>query len=283
METERRMNRKHNIRKKFQGTKKSPELNTTIQKSKNPARNARKYRFLPKCQTKTVEVRILAVNLNERPGGQLEAAVAARLMEQVRRDPSARAGSIRLTAKHSLGNYFRPRTWSACGVGAGDLVEFMESLTDRDLFLPRMGKPVPVPVCPLGELGQRGVYSLDITGWNKERDGTTTARGPFDLAPLTPAPAFPILWGHDHKRETRMIVSPDRQCIPKEGCRERGGKMWENHASRLHVNINFQLNSQPLAACLTEKNPWEEGPGRTLLQERSGKSLLFCGQTQRWA
>ena len=223
---------------------------------------------------------ILAVNLNERPGGQLEAAVAARLMEQVRRDPSARAGSIRLTAKHSLGNYFRTRTWSACGVGAGDLVEFMESLTDRNLFLPRMGNPVPVPVCPLGELGQRGVYALDITGWNKERDGTTTPRGPFDLAPLTPAPAFPILWGHDARRETRLIVSPDRQCVPKEGCRERGVKMWENHASRLHVNINFQLNSQPLAACLTEEiSLGGEWPNFTTREEWEIPLVLWANTT----
>jgi len=37
----------------------------------------------------------------------------------------------------------------------------------------------------------------------------------------------------------------------REGCRDRAITLWGATASRVHINVDFRLNSQPLAACLT--------------------------------
>lgn len=64
-------------------------------------------------------------------------------------------------------------------------------------------------------------------------------------------PTWPALWGHDAKRETTLFVQPDRQGEPKPGCSQRAQEVWRRTATSLHFNLDFRLNSQPLAACLT--------------------------------
>ena len=51
-----------------------------------------------------------------------------------------------------------------------------------------------------------------------------------------------------------MIVLPDAQGRSRADCRKRAAQLWHSGTSRLHFTVEFQLNSQPLAACLTE-NP----------------------------
>ena len=53
-------------------------------------------------------------------------------------------------------------------------------------------------------------------------------------------------------RERQLIVKPDREGRVKEGCEEQALDVWET-ATRLHLNRDFQLNSQSLAACLTRE------------------------------
>ncbi len=60
-----------------------------------------------------------------------------------------------------------------------------------------------------------------------------------------------MLWGHDARRETRLIVQPDKEGELRSGREEQARSVWERTASCLHFNRNFQLNSQPLCACLT--------------------------------
>ena len=112
-----------------------------------------------------------------------------------------------------------------------------------------MGASVPIPVCELGKFGRRGFLHRDITGKNSDGE----PRGPFDLEAASPAPEYPMLWGHDANREHQLIVYPDQQGISRKGHRERAAKLWREGASRLHFNLDFRINSQPLAACMTEK------------------------------
>ena len=100
----------------------------------------------------------------------------------------------------------------------------------------------------LSELGRRGVVDRDING--------APPRGPFDIIPLQADeyPQYPALWRHDASREISLMVVPDRRGRVRRGCTERAVELWQRTASRLHINRDFQLNSQPLAACITE-NP----------------------------
>ena len=107
------------------------------------------------------------------------------------------------------------------------------------------------PLVNLGILGSRGLYHMDISGTETIRSGLP--RGPFDIVQTDPGviSTWPALWGHDAKREARMIVKPDRRGLVRPECDDRAAEAWCNTASRLHFNRDFQINSQPLAACMT--------------------------------
>lgn len=67
---------------------------------------------------------------------------------------------------------------------------------------------------------------------------------------LTDAPTFPALWNHNAERERCLVVWPDREGLVRDGCKDSAIDAC-NTATRLHVNLDFRLNSQSLAACLT--------------------------------
>lgn len=109
----------------------------------------------------------------------------------------------------------------------------------------------PVPVAKLGQIGEPGPVHRDVDG----RDRNTEAyRGPFDTEPLERGrtASYPVLWAHDagSGRESQLEVLPDRQGRVRVGMVQRAHDVWAT-ATRLHLSLDFQLNSQPLAACLT--------------------------------
>ena len=93
-----------------------------------------------------------------------------------------------------------------------------------------------------------------IHGRAKRKDGLP--HGPFKLHKpnLDKNLTYPILWEHEAKNETRLIVEPDREGVVHAGCEERAIEVWEKTNSKLHFNLDFQLSSQPLTCCIT-KNP----------------------------
>ncbi|MYF69631.1 MAG: hypothetical protein F4053_15750 [Proteobacteria bacterium] len=96
-----------------------------------------------------------------------------------------------------------------------------------------------------GAGANRGIYHMDING--------TGGRGAFDIRRVEPGevPSYVTLWSHDARRETRLIVGIDSVAEPRAGYQAKARKTWDRTASRLHSNRDFQLNSQPLAMCLT--------------------------------
>ncbi len=115
----------------------------------------------------------------------------------------------------------------------------------------------------LRELGARGLLHRDINGieknaekqsepWgNDSKRGDDSFRGPFDIVSLsTETPTFPALWGHDAGRERTLVVEPDSEGQVREHCQDRAHEVWRA-ATRLHFSLDFRLNSQSLAACLT--------------------------------
>ena len=61
-----------------------------------------------------------------------------------------------------------------------------------------------------------------------------------------------MLWGHAADRERHLVVEPDAAGEVLPDCAERAVAAWKT-ATRLHFNRDFRLNSQSLAACLTDE------------------------------
>ena len=167
-------------------------------------------------------------NLAYRPQSILEATQIARNLEQ---HSSSFVGTI-----HDTG---------AAGVRDSSLSRFMARLCRGCLALPRTDGELPVPVTELGHLADRGVVHRDING--------AGARGAFDIEahPGTGLPEFPALWSHSAEAERYLEVRPDTRGIVRSGMREQAVRTWERTASLLHSNLDFQLNSQSLAMCIT--------------------------------
>ena len=149
------------------------------------------------------------------------------------------------------------------GVSNVDVMMASTELIAGRLYLPRHA-PVSLPICPLNKLGYRGPVHRDISGRNTDK----TSRGPFDILKLEDRSRYlqaswPVLWSHDHRSETTMQVLPCSQGIERPEMRGLGLIVWNGRinelgysiagATRLHLNSDFQVNSQPVAACLTPK------------------------------
>ena len=136
------------------------------------------------------------------------------------------------------------------GVANPDVIEAAAALAQGVLRLPGLDNQ-PIPLAPLAELGERGLYHLDIAGPALSKAGVP--RGPFDIDPLPwneAPPSYPVLWSHDADRERRLTVQPDSQGTVRHGRRDHALAVWAT-ATRLHFNLDYRLNSQSLACCLT--------------------------------
>ncbi|MCY3773648.1 MAG: hypothetical protein OXG98_16705 [Gemmatimonadetes bacterium] len=133
-----------------------------------------------------------------------------------------------------------------------ELVDTVRNLQDGNLKLPRVPETYSVPTTTLRELGSRGLYHLDINGGDVRRTGEESGyfRGPFDIVHTSDQPTFPALWRHSAERERQIVVQSDSAGLIREDCEDRAHSAWRT-ATRLHFSLDFRLNSQSLAACLT--------------------------------
>ena len=174
------------------------------------------------------------------------------------------------------------------GVSNPDVAQAARSLTEGQLALPPH-ESLNLPITPLRHLGNRGPVHRDING--KTPGGGS--RGPFDVEELSDRTEYrlanwPILWSHDNKHETSLVVLPCSRGVVRPDMTAAAHKIWDGYkhqdgepiagASRLHINYEFQLNAQALGACLTpgpavggrawpsfaptptdtDENPWEK-------------------------
>ena len=193
----------------------------------------------------------LYVNLLHRPQTILEAVTVARALRRVPADPLT--GAIKIGSGERVGCLIRSTLADTGCAGLRDesVVQAATGLVRGTLRLPRQDSPISLPIAKLGVLGDTGSYHLDISGPKHNKSGFP--RGPFDIVDLRSdhVPSWPALWSHKAAQETQMIVMPDRAGEIRPGCDKRAKKVWGKTASRLHLNLDFQINSQPLAACLT--------------------------------
>ena len=186
--------------------------------------------------TKRKGGRALYSNLAARPLSLLEALKTAK-------DAKAEAVS---------GNLLDP---GAAGVRATEVITAARGLAQGRLKLPRRTQAVELPVAPLGRLAKRGLVHRDINGGPTDSDKTGPPRGPFTKRAIRPGeiPAYPMLWAHNAKRERTLEVRHDSCGDPHAGDEARANERWQHAASRLHCNLDFRLNSQSLAMCVTPK------------------------------
>lgn len=187
----------------------------------------------------------LWVSLHERPAGIVAGVEIARAVSEARADS---VGSVRI-GDEAVATLTRASLdhGGCAAVREPDVARAALALTEGKLRLPRMAD-ISIPLVPLRELGVPGPYHLDIKATGN------TARGPFIIEDLNSGDtaSYPILWGHDAQRERRLRVEPDSQGRVDAQQHDSALSVWET-ATRLHCNLDFQINSQPLAACLTEE------------------------------
>ena len=193
----------------------------------------------------------LFVNLLRRPQTILEATTVAKAVQRIPTDVPV--------AQIAIGNEERAgctiqgalSDTGCAGLREAGVARAATGLIRGELLLPRQHGFIQLPVTELGELGDRGLYHMDISGTESVKGGFS--RGPFDIARIMAGdvPTWPALWAHSAARETQMVVMPDRAGKVRLECETRAIDTWQRTASRLHFNRDFQINSQPLAACLT--------------------------------
>ena len=173
-------------------------------------------------------------NLPARPSSLLEAAVGAK---------TARGQTVQGDILDA----------GAAGVLSTSVIEVARDLEAGNLRLPRSPMAVKLPVVTLGTVAERGLVHRDINGGFTDRDGTGLARGPFVVRSTRAGevPTYPMLWAHSADRERRFVVLPDSCGDPRPGDETRSAERWNRAASRLHANLDFRLNSQSLAMCIT--------------------------------
>ena len=189
----------------------------------------------------------LFVNLLRRPRSLAEGGTVAGAVCSLPTD--RRSGRFRLGDLAEVGTFIRaPLAEGGCAaLREPALADAMLSLQKGLLALPRTTDCPAIPVTRLGELGSRGKLHRDISG--KHADGTP--RGPFDIFKARGMPIYPVLWSHDAETERTMVVAPRQEGVIREGLTEQAAGIWQATATRLHFTLDFQINSQSLAACLT--------------------------------
>ena len=188
---------------------------------------------------------VLFVNLYHRPHSFAEAFEMARAVRKLGK--RNRQGRLSV-GNQSIGTYIRaPLNQGGCAsLRETTLAAAAIGLTEGTLWLPQRGYSGQCPTTPLEELGQRGLVHRDISGWDSNGD----PRGPFEIVSIQGIPEYPALWNHDAERERGLVVQPDSEGEVRPGCKDQAVEVWDG-ASQLHFNLDFRLNSQSLAACVT--------------------------------
>ena len=189
----------------------------------------------------------LYVNLRWRPRSLVEATEIARAVDRL---PDSRSGLVYI-GDDEVGCFMRASVadGGCASLRSPGVAEAALALGRGTLRLPHTRAAISLPVTDLATIGARGMYHMDISGKEKSRLGTP--RGPFDVMPIRDvAPTYPMLWSHHAARERRMVVEPDTEGWVRQGCEDKALDVWDT-ATRLHLNRDFRLNSQGLAACLT--------------------------------
>ncbi len=207
-----------------------------------------------KCEGDDSEGKFTFVSLDYRPATILEAVQFAKKIVNVGEGAS---DNRLVVGTHDFGRISRRSNGlSVCdvaGIQDSSVEETATQLREGILSLPRFEKNFELPMLPLSEFGYRRKDAKYINGRFKDK----SPWGPFDIKPFDKrVPEYPVLWKHSAKanvpgRESRLLVKPDSQAVPREGMRQQAIEYWNVYSTQLCFNQDFRLTSQRLAACMT--------------------------------
>ena len=140
------------------------------------------------------------------------------------------------------------RKWTTIRVADPTLVGRTKSLANGELHLPQRARPIEIAVTTVGNIAQVGPVHRDITG---------RTNSPFDKGSgYQSTHEYPMLWNHDKKGENLqgcMLTPPDSHGLVRQSQEEAAEQMWNQHATHLHLNGDFQFNTNATAAAFTER------------------------------
>ena len=176
----------------------------------------------------------LFASLRRRPDSEMEATEIARAIRVAAEDPAARTledgpfgRSPVLVGDERLGEMVDAPLnvdvpWSSAGIADFAVVQTAYQLVKGRIWLPQMSEQDAqrVPISTVQHVCQVGITDNNIVG-----NGSQTA---FDrIKPPSPAPTYPMLWGHDAQLEKRMVVAPDSEGRVKQGRETRATEIWD--------------------------------------------------------
>ena len=132
--------------------------------------------------------------------------------------------------------------WSAVRTSDMSLGQTADALDRSSLWLPGNALPVKLNIVRLNAVGKIGLHHRDIGG--------QPPRAPFATAAPSATSTYPCLWGHDAKKENRLVCEPDSQLVVRPELEQKASAAWAT-AGRAHLNRDFQFNSQPLVMAFT--------------------------------
>ncbi len=200
----------------------------------------------------------LFVSLQRRPDSEMEATEIARAIRATYESACVRTieggpfgGTPLYIGDERLGETIEAplradAPWSTVGISDFTVVQTVFQLVQGRFWLPQMREQDTqgVAMTTVQHVCQLGIYDMNIVG-----SGRQTAF--IRVKPPTAAPTYPMLWGHNARLETRMVVAPDSEGQVKPGREQRAGEIWDTR-SHAHHNRDFRFNSQPLAVAFTE-------------------------------
>lgn len=195
--------------------------------------------------------KVIHVALHRRPDTLVEGVEMARSISRL---PSGeRTGDVPMGGSDACGVFVRANAIleSAAAVGDVALLDTAAQLTSGVLRLPRVAS-TRIPMTTIGTVGVVGPNDLLIgqLSTSKNQEGPLNVRLTKSRTSWTTSD-YPTLWSHDAQHETQLEVLPDGAGTAKYARESDADVLWAKWAARLHLNRDFQLNSQPLAACRT--------------------------------
>ena len=194
------------------------------------------------------------VSVFQRPGGLEQSAEMARnvlRVEQIRRlEDGPYDGTNLAVGTDVVGKVLdalcppEGNAWAGTRIADYSLAQTAYALEHSRLWLPRDTAALELRTAPLAQVGNRGLYHMNIAGTQKS--------SPFTMTPASPTATYPALWNHNAKKETRIVCVPDCQLQVKSGNEAKAAEAWTS-SSRAHLNLDFRFNSQPLGSAFTDQ------------------------------
>ena len=193
------------------------------------------------------------VNLKSGPASKLEAQETARAIKRAIAGTTEPDTWNRVEiGDEEIGfvtyeNVVQNRKWTTVRISDPTLVERAKNLANGELRLPQRAASIEIPMVNAGSIGRVGPVDRDITGRTtspfRKRDGYESTH------------EYPMLWNHDKRGQnlqSKMLTKPDSRGEVRPNKDEAAERMWNESATHLHINRDFQINANATAAAFTE-------------------------------